>query len=189
MKTIWTSLSALLVICLTAAPGARNAQAQSPETAQPQPRPAPCAELPAFRDFDFWIGDWEVRDGDGKVVGTNRISRQADGCVLVEEWKSRGGGSGVSVNYYDPSTAEWVQVWNGSGGTQLTIRGGLDDAGIMRLGGRLYYVGTQKTVRFRGLWEPLADGRVRQYFEQSADDGGTWQPWFEGFYSRRRGTQ
>jgi hypothetical protein len=26
---------------------------------------------------------------------------------------------------------------------------------------------------------------VRQYFEQ-ADDGGTWTPWFEGFYSRRK---
>jgi hypothetical protein len=25
---------------------------------------------------------------------------------------------------------------------------------------------------------------VRQYFEQSTDEGETWQPWFEGFYSR-----
>jgi hypothetical protein len=34
------------------------------------------------------------------------------------------------------------------------------------------------------LWTPLADGRVRQFFEQSDDDGTNWTPWFEGFYSR-----
>lgn len=35
-----------------------------------------------------------------------------------------------------------------------------------------------------GDWEVrLADGRVRQYFEESREPG-VWQPWFEGFYSR-----
>jgi hypothetical protein len=40
-------------------------------------------------------------------------------------------------------------------------------------------------VPFRGLWTPLPDGRVRQFFEQSNDGGETWVPWFEGFYTRK----
>jgi hypothetical protein len=32
----------------------------------------------------------------------------------------------------------------------------------------------------------MPDGRVRQYFEQSNDDGATWEPWFEGFYTRKQ---
>jgi len=155
-----------------------DSSAETPE------RPQPCSERPEFSQFDFWLGDWEVRSAAGERAGTNRITRRADGCVLVEEWSSVGGGSGVSVNYYDPAVGEWVQVWNGSGGTQITIRGGLDEEGSMDLRGTLHYVGRDRTVLFRGLWTPLPDGRVRQYFEQSADEGETWQPWFEGFYSR-----
>jgi hypothetical protein len=168
-----------LMLMFFAGPGmAADSSAQTPE------RPQPCSERAEFSQFDFWLGEWEVRTAAGKLAGTNRITRRADGCVLVEEWSSVGGGSGISVNYYDPAAQEWVQVWNGSGGTQITIRGGLDEEGSMDLRGTLHYVGRDRTVLFRGLWTPLPDGRVRQYFEQSTDEGETWQPWFEGFYSR-----
>jgi hypothetical protein len=30
----------------------------------------------------------------------------------------------------------------------------------------------------------MPDGRVRQLFEQQAD-GGTWAPWFDGYYNRQ----
>jgi hypothetical protein len=67
---------------------------------------APC-DAPAHREFDFWLGEWEVRTPDGKLAGTNRIEREHDGCVL------RGGsapsdrflvgisGSGVAVDDAD----------------------------------------------------------------------------------------
>lgn len=152
--------------------------------AQDNERPRLCTERPEFSQFDFWVGNWEVRTAKGEFAGTNRITKRADDCVLLEEWSSVSGGSGISVNYYDPAAGEWVQVWNGSGGTQITIRGGLDGDGAMALAGTLHYVSRGQTVAFRGLWTPLPDGRVRQYFEQSTDDGQTWQPWFEGFYSR-----
>ena len=71
----------------------------------------------------------------------------------------------------------------GSGGNQVLIRGGLAN-GSMVLTGTLTTVADGKTKRFRGTWTPLDDGRVRQYFEESSDDGDTWTPWFEGFYAR-----
>jgi len=61
---------------------------------------------------------------------------------------------------------------------------GMTDDG-MAMEGYIHYVGNGTTAPFRALWTPLPDGRVRQYFEQSNDDGGTWVPWFEGFYTRK----
>jgi hypothetical protein len=31
----------------------------------------------------------------------------------------------------------------------------------------------------------LPDGRVRQLFEESEDEGKTWALWFDGYYTRR----
>ena len=46
-------------------------------------------------------------------------------------------------------------------------------------------VGSTTVLDFRGTWTLLEDGRVRQFFEQSADQGKSWQAWFEGFYKRK----
>lgn len=145
----------------------------------------PCEHNEAFRAFDFWAGDWEVHGPDGAYAGSNSIRRAERGCVLIENWTSVSGGTGMSINYLDDITGEWVQIWNAEGGSQIHIRGGMTDEG-MRLVGTLHTVGDGRTLPFRGLWTQLDDGRVRQFFEQSTDGGATWTPWFEGFYSRKQ---
>jgi len=143
----------------------------------------PCEHDEAFSEFDFWIGDWVVHGPAGGLAGTNTIERAERGCVLTENWKNSVGGTGMSINYVDKITGEWVQVWNAEGGSQINIRGGMTDDGML-LVGTLHTVGTGTTIPFRALWTLLPDGRVRQFFEQSTDDGETWTTWFEGFYTR-----
>ncbi len=143
----------------------------------------PCENQHAFRQFDFWVGDWDVHIADGTAAGHNRIEAAERGCVLIENWVSASGGTGMSVNYLDKATDEWVQIWNASGGSQINIRGGLTEDGML-LNGQIHYVANGTTAPFRGLWTLLDDGRVRQFFETSNDGGETWVPWFEGFYSR-----
>jgi hypothetical protein len=143
----------------------------------------PCQHDEAFAEFDFWIGEWEVHGPAGGFAGTNTIERSERGCVLIENWINLAGGTGMSVNYVDKITGEWVQVWNAEGGSQINIRGGMTDDGML-LAGTLHTVGTGDTIPFRGLWTLLPDGRVRQFFEQSADNGETWTTSFEGFYTR-----
>ena len=144
----------------------------------------PCRHQPGFGDFDFWIGDWDVAVANGTAAGTNSIQPAERGCVLMENWTNTSGGTGMSINYLDMATNEWVQVWNAEGGSQINVRGGLTDEG-MAMEGTLHVVGSGTTLPFRALWTPLPDGRVRQYFEQSNDNGATWTPWFEGFYTRK----
>lgn len=157
----------------------------APVFAQTAPPQFPCEKQERFAEFDFWVGDWDVHTADGTYAGQNSIQRLERGCVLVEKWTGAAGGTGMSINYFDAANGEWVQVWNAAGGTQIDIRGGLTENGML-LVGKIHYVGNASTADFRGLWTLLDDGRVRQFFEQSNDGGVTWVPWFEGFYSKKQ---
>ncbi len=143
----------------------------------------PCEYQDGFRDFDFWIGEWIVHGAKGRFAGNNSIKVAEKGCLLLENWTSASGGTGMSINYLDKASDEWVQIWNDASGGQINIRGGLTDEGML-LVGHIHNVANGKTAPFRGLWTPLEDGRVRQFFEQSNDGGKTWQTWFDGYYTR-----
>lgn len=145
---------------------------------------APCQVDPVFRQFDFWVGDWEVKGSDGTVFGRNRITSEEQGCVLVERWTGAGGNTGQSINYYDGIAGQWVQIWNGLG-IQIHMRGGLS-GGSMILTGEVLYLASGDRRAFRGTWTPLEDGVVRQFFEESTDGGESWSSWFEGFYHPAR---
>jgi len=140
----------------------------------------PCRNQPGFKDFDFWVGEWDVTTANGAVAGSNSIKIAERGCVILESWTNTSGGTGMSINYLDMASGEWVQVWNAEAGSQINIRGGLTDKGMLMVG-HLHTVGAGTTVPFRALFTLLPDGRVRQFFEQSNDEGATWLPWFEGF--------
>ena len=144
--------------------------------------PRPCEGGGNYDDFDFWVGRWDVFTPDGKKAGTNRIEETEAGCILLESWTGAGGGSGTSINYYDPSSGKWNQLWVSPNGVVIRIAGGLRD-GSMVLDGEL--IGPKGASQpFRGIWTPNEDGSVRQFFEISADDGATWSTWFDGKYVR-----
>ena len=160
-------------------------EAGDPGSADSPPGPTyPCEDETQFADFDFWVGSWDVHIADGTFAGSNVISREQHGCVLIENWAGARGTTGTSINYLDKITDEWVQVWNDASGSQINIRGGLTPDGML-LTGTIHYIGNGTTAPFRGLWTALPDGRVRQFFEQSSDNGETWVTWFEGFYTRK----
>ncbi len=131
------------------------------------------------RDFDFWLGSWEVT-ANGQPAGTNEIRALHGGCLLEEKWTSVRGGGGTSLNFFDPAVGRWRQVWV-SDGTIIDIAGGLEDRSMV-LVGTITYTADARRLPFRGRWTPLADGRVRQFFEEQRE--GAWQPWFEGIYTK-----
>ncbi len=142
-----------------------------------------CEDIAEHRQFDFWLGRWAVTDATGEQhYGENTISKREKGCLLLEEWLSSHGGTGSSINYFNPADGHWHQHWVDSGSSIIHTSGGLVD-GSMVMEGSIYYLGAGNTAAFRGTWTPLADGRVRQYFEQQ-DEKGEWQTWFDGYYRR-----
>lgn len=149
------------------------------------PPPMICDEDPHFRDFDFWVGEWDVTGREtGKVAGENSITKIEAGCALQENWSSAGGGSGMSVNYYNPVTQKWRQVWVAKPGYMIDIEGGLKDGSMVLEGTVTYY--RQNAVRdFRGTWTPNEDGTVRQYFQEFDPEKKEWADWFDGLYTRK----
>lgn len=146
------------------------------------PPPPVCETEPEFRQFDFWVGTWEVYNAtNDQRAGTNHIESRHGGCLLVENWTSVGGIDGTSINYYDSVRGTWRQYWV-SGGYSIEIEGGLDAEGRMVLEGELHAYRSRQAVPFRGTWTPNPDGSVRQLFEQLDAETGEWVVWFDGRY-------
>ncbi len=147
-----------------------------------------CMDQPAHRQFDFWAGSWQVTNKEGdKIYGNNTITIEEAGCLLRERWQSAAGSTGSSINYFNPADSMWHQLWVDNGSSIIKIAGTLTD-GSMMMSGDIYYLGEERQAQFRGLWTPLPDGSVRQFFEEQ-DAQGQWQPWFEGFYHPLAGTK
>lgn len=169
-----------VVACLAVA-GLMSASALAQQPAGPNP----CASDPHFRDFDFWLGEWQVTNrANGSLAGTNTIISIEAACALEERWSGRGGSTGMSVNYYNPVSGQWRQVWVTGGAYAIDIVGGLDAEGSMVLEGTIYYYRSGKRNPFRGTWTPNADGSVRQYFQQADPETGEWTDWFDGLYTK-----
>ncbi len=135
---------------------------------------------PEYRQFDFWIGDWEVKDANGKVVGFNKILPILDGCALSENWTSVNGNPGVSTNFYDKSTKQWHQTWIDNSGGSLYLNGKLID-GVMVLTDKAENSDSIQKIS----WTLLDDGRVKQHWQSSKNKGETWADVFVGFYERK----
>ncbi len=143
---------------------------------------APCS-APEYRQFDFWIGNWEVRDPAGNVVGSNNVTIHLDGCMLMENWLSGAGHAGMSMNYFEPTDSSWNQIFidnTGAPSSWPPLKGKLVD-GKMVLSSP---AGISPQTRW--TWSKTDDGRVRQMAEQLGDDGKTWSVIWDSFYSRMK---
>ena len=147
-------------------------------------KPSACAGV-EHREFDFWIGDWEVRDPQGKVVGHNRIEKAHDGCVLIEHWTSVAGVTGTSVNIYDRDRGKWHQTWVDSGGGLLQLDGGVVAGAMVLKGEAADADAPSKSATQRITWTPQPNGDVRQLWESSTDGGKSWKVVFDGRYTKR----
>jgi hypothetical protein len=142
---------------------------------------APC-ESADYRQFDFWLGEWNVHTPDGKLAGVNRIEREYDGCVLHERYSTERGYKGESLNTYDPGRKVWHQTWVDNQGTLLLLEGRFRGTSMV-LEGRTNEPGG-KVTRHRITWSPSPDGSVRQHWE-SAEGSGKWKTAFDGRYNRK----
>ena len=144
----------------------------------------PCEFASEYKQFDFWVGEWNVETTQGQPAGKNIIERMEQGCILMENWTGAAGGTGKSINFYNSSTGKWRQTWVDSTGNVAEYEGEYKD-GAMRFDGNPVINNGKKTLRRLTLSIQGPD-RVRQLFEQSADDGKTWTTQYDLIYVRKK---
>jgi hypothetical protein len=141
----------------------------------------PCVTGAEYRQFDFWVGEWDV-EVSGRKIAHSRIEKIADGCIIQENWMPLNGVEGKSWNFYNSATGKWEQLWM-SAGSVLKLEGQIKS-------GALVYTGVTPqpsgpSVQERLTFTPLENGKVHQFWEQSRDAGKTWTVAFDGIYLPR----
>ncbi len=133
------------------------------------------------RQFDFWLGHWQVFRTNDQLAGVNRIIQSLDGCVIEEHYKTASGFEGKSINIFDQSRGVWHQTWTDNTGLLLSLEGQFIDAKMVLQGSRITKTGELVTDVI--TWNKNADGTVRQVW-QTTNHLGETQLIFDGLYKR-----
>ncbi|MEQ6123087.1 hypothetical protein AAON49_02660 [Pseudotenacibaculum sp. MALMAid0570] len=152
-------------------------------TMDAQTKKAPC-DTEKHNEFNFWVGDWNVYNTQGKLIGTNKILKMQSNCVMQENWESKTSpNKGTSYNYVNLTDGSWNQVWVDNSGYSLVLKGNLIE-GKMVLKSEL--VKGQKGEYYnRVTWTPNKDGSVTQLWEFVSTKGKVIQEAFRGIYKKK----
>ncbi len=158
--------------------GLGSAAAQTPQNRRPD-----CSG-PEHRQFDFWVGNWNVTVG-GKQAGTNDVTLILGKCVVQEHWVGAKGLTGQSFNFYNRDDGRWHQLWVDDVGSALDLAGNYADGKMVLSGTTAGKDGKQVLQRIT-WFDNRVEGTVRQLWESSNDNGQTWQVAFDGVYRKTR---
>jgi tetratricopeptide (TPR) repeat protein len=154
--------------------------------AQAEKNQAPCEYRAESRQFDFWVGDWNVvTTRELTPVGRSHIERTIGNCVIWENWTSLGesGYTGKSYNIYNVDLKRWEQFWVDNGGDTIHFRGALVD-GVMDFYTDPIAQADGKVLTRRLRFYNLGADRVRQFSQGSTDGGQTWAVEYDFTYQR-----
>lgn len=157
--------------------------------AQAQSGKLPCSR-PEYRQFDFWLGNWEAFGLNGKKAGDSKISVILDSCIILEEWTSASLVKGLryagkSFNTYNATTKQWQQTWvDNVGGSTEYLQGKFENSKIVFLTQPFKF--NKDTMATRKLsFTPLSADKVRQHGEISKDNGVSWITEYDLEYRRK----
>ena len=148
--------------------------------------PGQACNSAGYHQFDFWVGNWDVRGPTGGLAGTNVVKSLLDGCVVEENWTGAGGGFGRSLNFYDAASGTWSQMWVASSGCPngiIIVEGKFEDGAMTMRGRKVQPAGFLHgppcaappgfTTFARNTlirWTPLESVSVLQQFTASSND-------------------
>jgi hypothetical protein len=143
----------------------------------PAPASAPCSDEP-HHQFDFWAGRWNVYNKAGKLVAHSLV-QPVYGCGIRENWMPLNNQPGGSLSIYVPEEKRWEQFWIDSSGSRAVFSGGWN-------GSAMVITGKWSGPLVRMSYSKNPDGSVRQFGEQSTDEGKNWSPQFDFTYRRAK---
>ena len=159
-----------IIILVTLFIAVHQLNAQSDEVRKP-------FDFEEARQFDFWIGQWDVNlrmiqpDATWKdsVKARVQIYRILGGKAILELWDSKTI-KGFSLRYYDPAKKKWVLHLNWPGKNQANLS---SLEGAFRHGRGEFFSGRGKQVN-RYTFCDITENSLRWDDAYSRDGGKTW---------------
>jgi hypothetical protein len=150
----------------------------------------PCS-APVYRQFDFWLGEWEAFGVNGQKAGDSKISLILDSCIILEEWTSASVNRGLryagkSFNTYNAATKQWQQTWvDNAGGSNEYLLGKFENNQIIYQSSPFPF--SKDTMAIRKMtFTNLSPDKLRQHGEISKDNGVTWGTEYDLEYRRKK---
>lgn len=156
-----------------------------PDAAFAAALPATGCHSAESRQFDFWVGKWDVysKKAPTKLSAHSLIEKLYEGCAVRENWMPNDpANAGGSLNAYDVQAKRWRQFWTDSSGSIAEFTGGWNGKAMV-IQGVWPQPGAPRQIT-RITYTPLADGSVEQRGEASDDGGASWAPSFDLLYRR-----
>lgn len=147
----------------------------------------PCSE-PQHKQFDFWIGDWEL-SGPGAKQGesfraSDSIQHVLDGCAVQESFTGESSPlRGLSLSMFDAATSKWKQTWVDNSGTYVEFAGEFRDGQMVLMRENVTKDGKKALQRM--VWKNITPTGLDWALERSLDDGKTWQLLAPVHYKRK----
>lgn len=131
--------------------------------------------------LDFWLGEWDCAWEGGS--GTNRITREFDGAVVVERFEAFApeAFTGTSLSVFDANLGTWRQTWADSDANYWAFVGSAS-------GGEVTFATPARVDRDdvfkRMVFSDIEPDRFRWRWEFSPD-GEAWTERWAIAYRRR----
>lgn len=148
-----------------------------------------CMNSHVLTQLDFWVGKWDVYNGQNELEGENEIEYILGDCVIEENWNSVTGHSGKSMFYVDPRYNNLKQVWltdnpfRPGGVKEKSLIEVRDNKSLVFLG--KVFIDSTKSYLDRTTLTPVSKDEVLQRIEVSINGGEKWTNIFEGVYRRK----
>ncbi len=149
----------------------------------------PCSKQ-EYRQFDFWIGEWEAFGKNGQKAGDSKVSLILDSCIILEEWTSASVTKGLryagkSFNTWNAATKQWQQTWvDNAGGTNEYLLGKFENSQII-FSSKPFPVAKDTMAIRKMTFTNVSPIRLRQHGEISKDNGVTWATEYDLEYRRK----
>ena len=146
------------------------------------PPPPPACIAAEYRQFDFWLGRWDVYDPRSqKKVAESLIEPVYHGCGIRENWRpDRDAGGSLSI--YLPAQGKWYQSWIDSQGSRAEFDGRWTGQAMVLEGDWPSPPDPAHPHRVRMTYTPNPDGSVLQRGQASTDGGASWTESFAFLY-------
>ncbi|HEX5708064.1 MAG TPA: tetratricopeptide repeat protein [Pyrinomonadaceae bacterium] len=150
----------------------------------------PCTTRPQFRQLDFWVGEWELRDAQGQKIGESVVKIDVGDCVVSETTSvtppllsGQVAYTVRSMSMFVPRRNRWHFRSFDSLGQMIELSGEYSDGALRLTGENIYQDGRRNLDRV--TFSQVAPGRVRQLWEQSSDGGENWRVLLDGHFVKK----